>query len=717
MRAPWAAALLGAAAAARTGLFISLWSCLLFACIGERMLLPEPDPGLAELALTELGPRTIVPGTELVLIGKSFPSPGDGMISLLLSGTLEPSFGGKRKFEVRLAAEYKSPTEARVLAGGELYGALMATDGTIDAHAVVIVDSAIDLLAHASPPLRIELRVARALSPRLDAVELGATGRNASNLAEIATNRVHGNDWVVVRGDNLLFGGAEGETVAVLDGCFLPEGVSEPCTSPVGSGGRLVAGVEVPVRPISPFDRRGGLFPYSPRIHGIRPGRFVGTVSLKNRQRTLAAPARSDPRPLAVTQVPPELRGISPPAGGLGQYVELMGAGFIGGQPGEATLLRLAGQFMVEDSPLMIPVDLEVVVEWVARYPDGPVGRYVLDEDDALGQALAPRGGLRQVAGVYIGTASLVLRHGKESVVSPPISVKLELLHIRQLVLVRFLPSYMESLRLFGLRQVDRAVRARVLEVARRDYAGVNIEFQEIQPGAPPPGNYALYTIVEIGGSDPNGLGYLGYDNTPGRDRQNQRLYDRIGGVNAVTQNDGSPGYGGVFAEQLLGFSAHPANVEKIKVPAADSALFDAIFDPLRPDTDGMPATAAETARVPALSDSATCPARLGDHPRQSACAVLVLGNLIGTTMTHELGHSLGLANPDNPRASYHNNGHVLGRIMNPGGLRSFRERAELASGGPAVFCDSDYAYLRRILPLPLEVSAQPGPDRPPCLD
>jgi len=36
---------------------------------------------------------------------------------------------------------------------------------------------------------------------------------------------------------------------------------------------------------------------------------------------------------------------------------------------------------------------------------------------------------------------------------------------------------------------------------------------------------------------------------------------------------------------------------------------------------------------------------------------------------------------------------------------------------GPAVFCDSDYAYLRRILPLPLEVSAQPGPDRPPCLD
>ena len=49
----------------------------------------------------------------------------------------------------------------------------------------------------------------------------------------------------------------------------------------------------------------------------------------------------------------------------------------------------------------------------------------------------------------------------------------------KQVVVVRFLSSYQDSLRLFGLRAVDNAVRARVLEVARRDYAGINIEFRE----------------------------------------------------------------------------------------------------------------------------------------------------------------------------------------------------------------------------------------------
>ncbi len=79
--------------------------------------------------------------------------------------------------------------------------------------------------------------------------------------------------------------------------------------------------------------------------------------------------------------------------------------------------------------------------------------------------------------------------------------------------------------------------------------------------------------------------------------------------------------------------------------------------------------------------------------------------------------HSLGLANPENKSASYHNNGNIPGRIMNPGGLRSFRERAELSSGGPAVFCDTDYAYLSRIMPLPPNSPPLPPVERPPCLD
>ena len=83
-------------------------------------------------------------------------------------------------------------------------------------------------------------------------------------------------------------------------------------------------------------------------------------------------------------------------------------------------------------------------------------------------------------------------------------------------------------------------------------YAGINVEFR-----TEPPLDFAQYAEVDIGGPDPNGLGLLGYDNTPGKDVGNSRLYDRIGGVNAATQGDGFPGYGGVFSDNFLGFSAH----------------------------------------------------------------------------------------------------------------------------------------------------------------
>lgn len=704
---------------------------------GDVAALSDPDPGLADLSLVDVGPRTITPGTQITLSGRSFPSAGDGTISLRLRGSIKAPTGGTSKFDVRLRATRRSATEAYVPADGDFFAALGGFDGKLDAQAVLLVDSAIDLTTHVVEPLRVSLEVARVLPPRLDSIEL--PGSKAPTSPPGIKDPIHANDWVVVRGDNLLLGSSEGQTTAVLDGCFLPEGQTGSCAAV----GTLVRGAEVLVRPVSPLDRRVGIFPWSPLIHGIRPGRFVGTVALKNQQRNVRGPARSDPRPLTLTQVAPELVGLSPNAASLGQYVELQGAGFIGGStrfvpdpalgnptgpelppaaaatasPGQVTILRLRGQFTLDGSPIVLPVDLDVVVEWLPRYPNGPVGRYVLDEADALGQALAPRGGLRGISGTFAGSASLSLRFGKESAQSKSTNLTLRLLRPKQLVLLSFLPSYQESLRLFGLRAIDRAVRARVLDVARRDYQGLAVEFREVEPEHAPPDDFAHYAEVEVGGSDPNGLGYLGYDNTPGRDLGNARLYDRIGGVNAVTQSDGSPGYGGVFSEQLLGFSAHPGRVEKIKIPAQDAELFDSIFDPLRPDQGGDVAALGEVAGIPALSNGSICPALASDRARVIACAVLVLGNLIGTTMTHELGHSLGLANPSSKSGSYHNNGQLPGRIMNPGGLRSFRERAELAGSGPAVFCDTDYAYLRKILPERDDGPGRPQLMRPPCLD
>ena len=674
----------------------------MFACTPPMDPLADPDPGLAELAIVEVAPTTLLPASWLVIRGRSLPGPSEGSLYLWLTGTSKLPGAVPRNLDVRLRAEYVTATEAQVRVDTEVLQQLGGNSIEFEGHAKVVVDSAIDRREHVSEPVAAKLRVVPSLTPKLDLIELSGPQR--------MTGKVHPNDWLIVHGDGFLFGEGEGDTVALLSGCFLPEGTSEPCSV----NGRAVREVELPVQPQRRFDRTSAIFPYSPTIHGVMPGKFSGTLRLRNQPPGSAARTLSSSRTISVEQVRPELTGISPSAASLGQYVEMQGAGFIGGQAGQATLVRLQGQFSLEGSPVMIPVDTEIVVKWLPRFPSGPVGRYVLDETDALGQALESRGGLREAAGVFVGTGTTTLRYGRESVSSKPTPLRIALLRPKQVVVVRFLSSYQDSLRLFGLRAVDNAVRARVLEVARRDYAGINIEFREASEDSVLPADFAHYAQVDIGGPDPNGLGYLGYDNTPGRDMQNRRLYDRIGGVNAVTQNDGSPGYGGVFAEQLLGFSNHPGNVTAIKSAPGEAELFDLIFDPLRPDTKGTPATVREATLLPALSSGSICPASNDDRSHQVSCAIFVLGSLIGTTMTHELGHSLGLANPASATGSYHNQGNLRGRIMNPGSLRSFSERSELSSSGPAVFCDTDYVYLRRILP---GSQLPPALMRPPCLD
>lgn len=269
---------------------------------------------------------------------------------------------------------------------------------------------------------------------------------------------------------------------------------------------------------------------------------------------------------------------------------------------------------------------------------------------------------------------------------------------MKQVVFLDFQPSYVESLRLFGLRAVDQQIRARVLDVVRAAYPAVNIEFR-----TEPPTDFALFSLVEIHGPDPNGQGLFGYDNTPGKDVNNVRLYDRLGGVNAATQQDGYPGYGGVFIESLMGFSMHPSTGESL--PGAD-ALFDQLFDPFRPDRGDI-IVGADLAGVPVPSGEA-CPA--SDRKQRIACAIWSMGALIGGTLAHEIGHSLGLANPFGD--GFHNFGDEPNRLMDGGADRSFAERAVLQGQGPGVFCDQEYDYLRTILP-----SAEPRDPspRPPC--
>ncbi len=282
------------------------------------------------------------------------------------------------------------------------------------------------------------------------------------------------------------------------------------------------------------------------------------------------------------------------------------------------------------------------------------------------------------------------MQKGATKLAGDPIPVTLQILPIKQVIYVDF-KNYYTSLHYFGLRAADDLVRRRVIATTRRIFSTVNVEFRDAVPT-----DFAVYSTVDISGPDPSGRGDFGYDNTPGKDVANVRLFDRIGGVNATTQADGYAGFGGIFTESFFAFSAHPNGLAK----QGDVApLFDEIFDPFRPDVDGSEITASELAALapPELTSGDGCPAAHDDRRMQIACAVWTLGSLVGSTMAHEVGHSLGLADPYGPPKSYHNNGDLPDRLMEVGPARPFDERAILGAG-PAEFCQTEYEYLRDIL-------------------
>lgn len=617
-----------------------------------------PDPGLEGLALERLAPATIIPGTRLHVRGASFVDEQWGAATLHLAG------GG---VDLRLSAKFVDFGTLTVAIDAQTIAELGDLDFRGTARVDVLATS--DGETYSTDELAVELSFRDRLEP-------APTQLQASGVIFV-------NDHLVAEGDGFLLGGDEGVTVARLAGCFAPE-AGGPC--------QPIAPIELPMTPEEPLSRTRAAFPFSPKVAGIRPGTFTGTVTVINQQTGLA-PIAAAAQGASYDVVTPQIFSLDPPAASLGQYVFVRGGGFVGGEAGALTEIEIAGMFQ-RNGGSSVPVALTLIPEFV----EGRLVRYVINTDDELGQALD----LRADTGGFTGTATPVVSYGADRVRGVSTAASFAIAPVKQIVHLQFQPSYVEGLRDFGLRAASGRIRDRVLEVCERAYEGVNIEFR-----TEPPADFALYEQVELVGVDPNGAGLFGYDNSPGKDSGNLRLYDRLGGVNAVTQSDGYPGYGGVFLRSLMGFSKHPGSFAK-PVTGADER-FDRIFDPFRADRDGEPIRAADLAGgVPALTSGAACPAK--DRRGQIACAIYVLGNLVGGTLAHEIGHSLGLSNPF--AEGFHNPGDAPDRLMDAGGDRPFAERAELSGQGPAVFCDDEYAYLRRILP-----SAAPAPavQRPGC--
>ncbi len=620
-----------------------------------------PDPGLENLALTSVVPGTIVPGTELAIGGDSFVDEEWGATTLHLVGT-----AGGNDIDVQWPAKFVDFGAMTVSITGSNLDAV-GGDVEFKGKATVEVLAVSDGNIYSSDALSVDLFFANKLTP-------------------VATGVVSGvhfvNDEIEVDGAGFLLGGNEGATIARVTGCFQPD-TSPTCTP--------VASQDLAMVPLEPFSREKAAFPFSPKIAGIKSGQFVGKVTIVNKQ-TAQAEVASQPTDTTYTLVTSQIFTVDPPAASLGQYVFVHGGGFVGGEASSVTQIELAGTFNKTGSN-PAPITMYLIPEWV----EGTLVRYVLNTDDTLGQALD----LRHDTGHFTGTMTPIVSYGADTVRGVGLGVTFDIAPVKQVVYLHFQPSYVEELRDFGMRAVDGKIRERIVKVCSRAYEGVNIEFRQ-----DPITDFALYENVELVGVDPNNMGLFGYDNSPGKDNGNLRLYDQLGGVNATTQADGYPGYGGVFVRSLMGFSKHPGPFGQV-TPGADDG-FDQIFDPFRSDQDGSPVVANDLVGVAVPSDGSACPA--GSRADQIGCAIFVMGNLIGGTLAHEIGHSLGLANPY--ADGFHDSGDAPNRLMDAGGDRPYLERAELGGQGPGVFCDDEYAYLRQVMPSSV---APPAVTRPGC--
>ncbi|MBA3462405.1 MAG: hypothetical protein H0T46_20755 [Deltaproteobacteria bacterium] len=609
-----------------------------------------PDPGLEGLAVSKVAPDTIIPGTKLVVKGTSFVESQWGAATLRLKGK-----AGGKDIDAKWPATFVDYMTMTVAVDG---GKIDELGGDVDFEGAATIEvlATSDDNTYTSEPLTVDLDFRTKLTPTPNGLD--------------ATGVIFVNDQLQVSGGGFLLGGDEGTTVARVTGCFKLNGTGT-CTNQ--------AGIEIPMLPVDPLSREMATFAFSPKIAGIKPGSFTGKVTVINKQ-TGIAPIMATALDIDYDLVTSQVFMVDPPAASLGQYVFVHGGGFVGGEPNATTELELTGTFKKTGSN-PAPISMTLIPEFV----EGRLTRYIVNTNDELGQSLD----LRTDTGSFTGTITPVISYGSDRVRGVSKNVALQIAPVKQVVYLDFLPSYVEGLRDFGLRAVHAKIRDRIVEVCREAYRGVNVDIRVEVPT-----DFALYEHVELVGVDPNDMGLFGYDNSAGKDNGNLRLYDRLGGVNALTQQDGYAGFGGVFLRSLLGFSKHPGKLAK-GVPGADP-VFDKIFDAFRADQGGEPVTSADlSGDLPALTSGAGCPA--SDRKTRIQCAIYVLGNLVGGTLSHEIGHSVGLANPF--AEGFHNAGDAPNRLMDSGGDRPFLERAMLEGQGPAVFCDDEYAYLRMILP------------------
>ncbi len=602
----------------------------LFACRGN-VADPEPVP-LPPPEVHSTDADLLVPWSFVVVHGEGFLQRPAGTTVVRLEGSVDGRAAG-----VFLRPHQSSARQMQILVDPDFVALFEGRVGTfVGTAAVEVTPSEQPPVWSAPTPVRLDF--APALVPKLTSVAA----------EDVAPGAV-----LPLRGDGLL-SGAEGRSALVLNGRFeTHDGASFRVTD-----------AELPV--VERLGRTSGGAFLAPAALGLSGGTFEGHARL----RTQAADGTlrdSGPLTLAFEQHGPRLDALAPLHAARGQVLTLSGSGFLPNEPAEetATLVRAEGVF----SPTLgepYPVSVALLPETWVDHTEVRLGlRTQLDDE---GRPV----GWGATAGVFEGTLTAELLAGGERASTAPMPLRFEFAPATQVVHLRYLRGFRDALATFGLAGAEGDLRTRVLQVCHRDYAGLRVHFTEQRPL-----DWAEFVTVEIGGRDPNGLGLFGLDNTPIKDDGNQRLDELLGGRNAEAEALGNLPFGGVFIESFLALSpSHP------EASIIADARFDEVFGPF--------STAVDEDAEPFEAGDAISPARAS----QLQIAVDALANLIGSTVSHEVGHALGLAAYG---SQVHNPLPREGALMDAGSDRPFAERAAIDGRAPARFLGPNRTYLDRL--------------------
>ena len=589
-----------------------------------------PLPRIPALVLERVEPQIVLPGTWIQIFGQGFVDTDLGSIRVSLESSGQT---------LALKAERVGETLLRFQIDPSLFATLAESGAFVGSLAVTIEYKS---RLSVTQRLSVQWTLRETLTPRL------ARFVPTDGIVFLGKE-------VQLEGSDFLLEG-EGKTEVRLEGAFTPADGS-PATQ---------QGFTLPLTPVG-RERLSGLF--AAECFGISPGRFQGSLQVINLHQDGTALPSASLKAVAIELGPTLIHRLEPGEIAPRQWLQVSGKGFTSGTA--TTSLRLEGTLTDRQgrkTELRGLTALEVIPEVLS----GESMRYALKvQHDSLGDSRI----LGAVPGVFTGTITPVVYYlgFVQRGVALAGSVTLTLLPLRQVAFLKYLPGFTEALRAFGLRNQDARIRARILEVVRRDYQDFSVEFRTVRPT-----DFFEYAVVEVGGQDPNNRDLLGLDNTMGKDTGNVYFDDVVGGWNAESAEIGNAAYGGVFISSFLGFSPKWKKPMPIASPA-----FDQVYGPFAPHLGGREADEGE----------------LPDGPRAAAIelAIRVAGNLIGSTISHEFGHTLGLA--EGPPHIYHNLFSGENQLMDAGSERPFAERAELDGQGPGTWTQGNRDYLEEVLP------------------